>query len=281
MSEHIAEAGHHAGAAVEHTAHGVKGALGHKLGPLPVGGWLLAVAGGVGVAVYFRNRSAANAADLPDITTTDATGPDGFTPNDPGGTVQGVGGAGGPISGTYPYSNTATAGNGNAAVHTGPAALARAAKTNAEWANHAADAMARRGFVHGAVAGTLDKYLAGKRLSAGDELRLQATLATCGPPPNPPKHVALPGTGKPEPTTGHGTKDHGTDNPGGAHTTPGTKPAPPHLPEPTKPTHHQDNPKPPKPHKPAHHAETLKPAPAATAPKVQVPARHRHLGVLR
>lgn len=242
MSEHIAEAGHHAGQAVEHAGTGVKGVLGKKLGPLPVGGWVLAVAGGVGVALYFRNRSAGNAANLPDITATDATGAtDGFTPQDPGGTQQGVGNGG-----SYTYTDTANhgAGNGNASTHHGDAYLARHATTNAAWESHSIDAMHARGFGRPAVRESLDAYLAAHRLTAGQEVRLSATLAICGPPPHPPKHIAGPGTPK------------ATSTPAGHATPPRTPPV--HQPTKGRPTTHQDSPKPPrKPRRKKHPEEHL------------------------
>ena len=260
----MAEAGHHAGAAVEHAGHGVKGALGKKLGPMPVGGWLLAIAGGVGVAVYFRNRSAANAANLPDLTATDATGTtDGFTPQDPGGTNQGVGNGG-----SYTYTDTAThtpAGNGNSSTHHGPAYLARHATTNAAWKAHALDAMAARGFARKAVGETLDDYLAGQRLTPGDEVRLAATLASCGPPPHPPKHIGGPGTPKPAPHP------------------PAHQPPPPvHQPTTGRPTTHQASPTPPKkPKKKKHHRHGQVVQTRQPSPVVKTPSLSQHLGIFR
>lgn len=219
VSEHATEAAHHAGEAAQHAAHGVKGALSKKLGPMPVGGWLLALAGGVGIALYFRNKSAADSADLPDDTTfpDDFTvNGDGFDQADPGGTNPGVGGTGG----------TDQAGNPNtpgtpAHIHHSEAYKAKHAKTNAEWKHHTVLAMTAMGFGAAAMDNTLDHYLKGQRQGQAGELRLSAALARCGPPPNPPKHVPGPGTGKHEPNPGHGTRDTGGPH---GHQTPGTKP---------------------------------------------------------
>lgn len=230
MSEHMGEAAGHAGAAVHHTGAGVHGALGKQLGPMPVGGWLLAVAGGVVVAYYFRRNAAAssaavdpNAANLPTDTT-------GWDTADPGGTAQGVGGSAGGSGG---------GGNGNAPAG-GPkaaseASLARAATTNAEWRHHAVLAMAgTRGFDAAHVDNALADYLAGHKLTEGEVVALAATEALCGPPPHTPTRQAPPGTPTPEvPTPGQhdptGTGGNGPHHPPHRHHrrdngTPPTKP---------------------------------------------------------
>lgn len=213
MTEHAHEAAHHAGAAVEHTGAGIKGALSKKLGPMPVGGWLLAVVGGVVVALYFRNKSSANATDLPDATDTpgDFTANDGFDQADPGGTNPGVGG-GQPVVGVDQGGNPATP---PTVVHHGAAELARKAKTNAGWEDHAVDAMVAIGFGRAHTRDALDVYLHGKQPTAGQELVIAATLSRCGPPPNQPKRVQPPGTKPTKPHPGTGTRD--TGQPAGHH----------------------------------------------------------------
>lgn len=188
MTEHAAEAAHHTTEAVHHAGKGVGSALGRKLGPMPVGGWLLAVGGGVLVAVYFRRKATTDTTDPAAVDTTDATGADGFDQADPGGTQAGVGG------GSYTYSDTAT-GNGNASAHHGQAYLARQAKSNAGWVDHSVRAMQARGFAPAHVRDALEAFLHGHTLTPAQEVALAATEALCGPPPHPPKHHPKPGGG--------------------------------------------------------------------------------------
>lgn len=224
MTEHAAEAAHHTGEAVHHGAAGIKGGLGRKLGPMPVGGWLLAVAGGVLVAWYFRRASAAT-----DPTATDpTTATTGWDTADPGGTNAGVGGG---VGNTGGGGGT---GGGTSAHHT-EAYLARQATTNAEWKSHAVLAMAPFGFDAAHVARALDDYLAGHKLNQGETVTLAATESRCGPPPHPPKHQAPPGTPPPHKPSGQHDPTGSGDNGPKPHHHPrdnGTPPTPP-----TKPHH--------------------------------------------
>jgi hypothetical protein len=235
MSEHAADAAHHAGEAVHHGAAGIKGGLGKKLGPMPVGGWLLAVGGGVLVAYYFRSRSGnGGGTDTTDTTATDAADlPDatGWDQADPGGTNQGAGNLYDPTT-NDPSSNTTgdtgstsggASGGGGGGSDAGPsqAHLARQATTNAAWAKHAVKAMQPFGFAPDHTAATLAAFLAGDKLTQGQTVTLAATESRCGPPPHPPHHQAPPGTPPPAPTPTHHHRDTGGHTP------------------PTKPHHHK------------------------------------------
>lgn len=214
MSEHVTEAAHKAGDAVEHAGHGIKATLSKKLGPMPVGGWLLAVLGGVAVALYFRNRSAGS--DTTDLPTDppgefDPNAPNGFDQADPGGTNPGVGG------GVDTGGNPTTPGT-SAAVHHSEAYKAKHAKDNPTWEAHAILAMTQVGFHSSQVRNTLQAYLHGNHLGAGAKVTLDATLARCGPPPNPPKKQPGPGVQHPPAHPGRPIKDTGQ--------TPPTKPVP-------------------------------------------------------
>lgn len=72
---------HKVGEGAAHGAEKTKSVLGRKIGPLPLGAWILAVLGGVAVALYLRGQS--TEPDAPDA-------PDAELPND---TQAGVGGS--------------------------------------------------------------------------------------------------------------------------------------------------------------------------------------------
>lgn len=69
-------------------AKGVKGALGKKIGPLPLGVWLLAIGGGLVVAAMVRRR----AGNGPVEGVAEEAGGFGWDEPDPGGTRPGIGG---------------------------------------------------------------------------------------------------------------------------------------------------------------------------------------------
>lgn len=222
MSEHAAEAAHHVGEAGHHAAQGVHGFLGKRLGPMPMGGWLLAIAGGVAVAIYFRNRASSSS-----TSSTGGTTPDGYSYDpttgqwvnpqtgqvlDPGSPYTGVGNLGSGGGGGNPS-------NGNpeppaAAAHKTQAQLAKAATTNAGWLRHAEAAMVEFGFKPAIVQHTLERFLAGEHLSHAQRVVLEGTLPRVGPPPKPPtrQHTGEPSTG---PKAGGAAGQHPHQHTGG------------------------------------------------------------------
>jgi hypothetical protein len=145
----------------------IGGALSRQLGPLPVGGWLLAAAGGIAAALFIRSRRAATAAA---DETAAATVPDGTvytTPN-------GVGQSG--------------AGGGGALVDAQPTIA-----TNADWQNVVIRKLIARGYDPSTVDSAVRSYLAGDHLSVMQRAIIAEALVLVGPPPlSPPPEAPAP-----------------------------------------------------------------------------------------
>lgn len=134
---------------------GLEESMSHKLGPLPVGVWLLAIGGGVAIAIYYRRNAAATTATTDPVASTD-TQP----------------GAGNLSDGTDP--NTPT----------GP----QRPSTNEEWYSASVDAIlgTNRGYNPGAVETALRRYLDGQTLNASDQAIVNTAIRLVGAPPSPP-----------------------------------------------------------------------------------------------
>lgn len=131
---------------------GIKGALGKKIGPLPVGVWILAVGGGLVAAWYLRSRSGGGAA--------------AEDPNDPTrntDTAPGAGGAGGTGNGTQRPT------------------------TNEEWYQLASQMLLGLGTYNALLIDTaLKTYLSGSRqLTSAEQAVVAAAIRLIGPPPTP------------------------------------------------------------------------------------------------
>lgn len=176
-------------------AKGIKGALGKKIGPLPLGAWLLAVAGGVVVAVIIRRRSLDGG---PADATEEGVVANPWDQSDAGGTLGGVGGVAGsgggtvtqpdtrwqdPVSPATPDAALDEPGNGGPTVRSGHVAKAKAATTNVEWRAEAQAALVKRGFSAGAVQKALQDYVQGKKLTAAEARISSAAVTLVGPPP--------------------------------------------------------------------------------------------------
>lgn len=131
----------------------VRAALAKQYGPLPAGGWLLAIAGGVTVAVFVRRRAGNNTAaeldgeNLPGDNTDTAPG------------VGNLAGTGGSTS-TRPTSND-------------------------EWRLAVIPLLIAAGFAPLTVDAAVSHYLYGEPLSPSEQAVIAKALQIAGPPPEP------------------------------------------------------------------------------------------------
>lgn len=144
-------------------ASGAASFLKQKAGPLPVGVWILAVTGGLGIAWYMRRNATAAAADVPvtDPTTDYTQGGNTYTP-------PGVGGS---------------AGTGVTPIPTAPA-------DNDEWLQRAADYLVGKGLSGSQVAYSLGQWLGGASLTAQDRAIVDMAIIAVGNPPVTPPPAA-------------------------------------------------------------------------------------------
>lgn len=146
----------------------VPDALEHKVGPLPLGVWLLAVAGGVGIAWWVRRNSSSSTADP-------ATVPDSTVYTQPNGVGQ--------------QTDATTDDTGTAPTPT----------TNEEWGQQSITKMIARGYQPTMVDSAIRDYLGGATLTTVERALIAETLVVCGPPPVPPP-PEVPGGTTPPPT---------------------------------------------------------------------------------
>lgn len=131
--------------------------LGKQVGPLPLGAWIVVVAGGLGIAIYTNRQQ------VPEPETVDETGDVGVGPS---GFTQLV-----PV--TQPTEN-----------ETGP-------QTNEEWARIAIDGMISRGYPAALVNSAITKALMGGTDYEGAKMSVQEwsiwqlALLYYGTPPQP------------------------------------------------------------------------------------------------
>jgi hypothetical protein len=155
---------------------GLKATFGKRIGPLPMGVWLLAVAGGIGVAYVIRRRTAA-AAPTDAVTGADlGTGLDNTV----------VGGGAAPGSGSTNVDPTAGTG--------GPL------QTNDDWYRRCMTVLVAKGYDASAVDTALRKYLDGQALTPTEAAIKALALTYVGPPPIPPPPPAPGEVSDPIPT---------------------------------------------------------------------------------
>jgi hypothetical protein len=183
--------------------------MSQKVGPLPMGGWVAAVVGGLGVGWYLRRRNAATAAQNFDPTG----GTIAPTAADTGGT----GGAG--------VSDPSYVGAGmNQPTSAELAGSPIPVDTNAQWRQQAVKSMVGRGFSAIAAENAVGRYLNGMPLTEVEAAQINATVSAIGPTP-----AAVPLTVITHPAA-----------PAVHHPAPKPKPKPVHHPvhHVTHPTHH-------------------------------------------
>lgn len=153
--------------------------LGKMVGPLPLGGWVLVIGGGLGVA-YVANRNRGNSQPAGDVVD-DASG--AFSYYDDGNTGIGPSGVLGALDEAPPSSGPVTV---------------PAPTTNTEWSRLVYAELVGRGFQALAVSRALAVYLNGDRLTTQQAaiidaaLRLQWGLPPDPPPASPPPRPETP-----------------------------------------------------------------------------------------
>lgn len=202
--------------AAPHGGADLKGALGKKVGPLPVGVWVLAVGGGLIFAYYMRSNSD-NTGDTGTDTGTTGTDTGGTGEGDwPYGVPNGVGqwnnNTGGQDDGTTAEDNTLPT-------------------TNEQWQRRAVQILIGRGYEALAVDRAISAYLGGESLTTIQRAIINEAILLIGPPPVSPPSPTSPD--KPPPVvTPPVTKPPVVVPP--TPTWPPPKPTPP-KPTPTKP----------------------------------------------
>jgi hypothetical protein len=156
-----------------HGGAGLKGALGKKLGPLPVGIWVLAVGGGLIFAYYMRSNSSAD-----DTTTEDTTGAD------TGGTGEGSWPYGVP-NGVGQWNNGGGQDDDDTTDNTLPT-------TNEQWQKRAVSVLVGLGYEAIAVDRAVSAYLGGESLTTIQRAIINEAILRIGPPPVSPPSPSTP-----------------------------------------------------------------------------------------
>jgi len=136
--------------------------LGKMYGPLPLGGWVAAIGGGVGLMIYTRRQSAATAA---------ATANPDAAPQDIG-TTPGVG-----VGGSGQWVDLNPPANGSSDTST--------AQTNDEWGLQVIAKMIASGYSPIKVNSGVTKFLGQQTLDAQEEAIVSEALRRFGSPPVP------------------------------------------------------------------------------------------------
>lgn len=156
-------------------AHGgLKSALGRKLGPLPMGIWVLAVGGGLVFAYYMRRNSSST-----DATATDTTGAD------TGDTGQG----------TWPYglpNGVGQAGYDPSGSDSGSTDDGTLPTTNEQWQKRAVQVLVGLGYEAIAVDRAVSAYLGGESLTTIQRAIINEAILRIGPPPVSPPSPTSP-----------------------------------------------------------------------------------------
>lgn len=154
--------------------------LTRKVGPLPVGGWIIALAGGIGVAVVIRRQASDSGAFAEGYEQGEQAGYDSVSGDDDfglGGNTYTNPGAGN-LSGTLPAP---------APVTPAPTKPLPPITTNAQWRNRALSVLTRRGYKRAVATTSLRKWFARKELLEHQRHVINEAITVIGWPPNPPK----------------------------------------------------------------------------------------------
>lgn len=147
--------------------------MGKMIGPLPLGAWLVVIAGGLGVAVYTRRQNANDVPTDPDLMPEDTSG------------VPGVG-----VGGSGLWEQIQNPGGSPSDV--GPT-------TNEQWGVMAIEWLVGNNYPPVNADHAVRKYLAAEGLSISEVGMISAVIRGIGSPPVllPPPTVGLPGPPKP------------------------------------------------------------------------------------
>lgn len=140
--------------------------LGQQVGPLPLGGWVAVIGGGLGIA-YFINRNQA-AGDAKAVQQTES----------------GVGTGGG----QFIYEPPTVIDNGEGEV---------IEETNTSWGVKAQTWLIAQGHNPGTSVNAVNKFLSGENLSVQEQSLIDLVLVKLGPPPEPLPPVKVPTVPKP------------------------------------------------------------------------------------
>lgn len=182
----------------------IKSIFTRKVGPLPVGLWVIGIGGGLAVAWYLRSHAAppedAELTDTAYMPPTDGTG--GAATSEP---YSGGGGGGTTDGGLDPYDpygdvldplppleeTPSDASDSDSAGGQAPVSTHKKPRNNNAWRIAAIDAaMAGPGGLSGLAASrAISRYLAGKRLTQRQKRAVNAALAAVGPPPQAVTHA--------------------------------------------------------------------------------------------
>lgn len=189
----------HAPAVVAKGGKSLKALMTRKVGPLPVGLWILGIGGGLAVAAYLRRHPGGSstdpeALDAAYLPPTDGTG--GASVSDP---YSGGGASGGGMGDAYdPYGLDLPADDAGDLADVADDVSApdnpirpgvaknKPAKTNKAWQQAATQAAMRAGFPGILSSRAIARFLAGKHLTARQRAAVNAALAHAGPPPSAP-----------------------------------------------------------------------------------------------
>lgn len=150
--------------------------LGKMYGPLPLGAWMAVVGGGLGLAVYTRRQSAANAPASPDEMPEDI------------GTTPGVG-----MGGSGQWTNVGPPANGSGDTNS--------AETNDAWGVMTIGKLIANGYPPGPTNAGITKFLNQGQLDAQEYQIVSEALRRYGSPPTPVPGPFGPGNVQP-PSTG-------------------------------------------------------------------------------
>ncbi len=153
--------------------------LTHKVGPLPIGVWMVA-AGGIYWYVRKKNAGSAN------------TGPTALTPSGRVGTTGGIG--------SSDMSGGSGGGSGGDTGGSGSTVAGQYA-TNDAWGRAAINYLVARGVDPTVANSAITQFLASQNLTADQQAQVNLAIQAMGSPPNPPQ----PGTAPPPITTPPGT----------------------------------------------------------------------------
>lgn len=166
--------------------------LAKPIGPLPLGGWIVAGAGGIAVAVFIRRRGLSNElSDAQAQAASDAA--DNLSINGEGGSTDTQPGAGN-------LFQPGIFGDGTDDEVEKPT-------TNAEWRQRAVSVLAVNGYEGSRADRVLSDYIAGKQISTEDSALVSAAIRLIGGTPDPIKLVPTTPVTQP----GSGVKTYATN----------------------------------------------------------------------
>lgn len=174
-------------------------ALGRRIGPLPAGAWIVAVLGGVGVAIVIRRQASSDQLASDAYAAGEQSGYDSVAQDATGG-----------WDGSFTNAGAGNLYDPDPGTNTGPI------KTNAQWRHRVATVLTDEGYRATLIETALAKWFDGKSLNRQQSEIISEALARIGPPPHPPKRGGRHGGGTTKPVAGRPdvvpimTRDTGT-----------------------------------------------------------------------